>query len=120
MERIGATDVWTVDTTATDGVNETNLLVITATDNSNNSNSAIVELTVLRRGDVCRDNVVDSKDVLYIARYLAELEPEASNPPTILVGDVVGIAGVPEGDGVVDLMDALYIMRCEAGREVQP
>ncbi len=120
MERIGATDIWTVDATATDGVNETNLLVITATDNVNNSNSASVELTVLRRGDVCRDNVVDSKDVLYIARYLASLEPEVSNPPTILVGDVVGVGGVPEGDGVVDLMDALYIMRCEAELEDQP
>lgn len=121
MERIGTTDVWTVDVTATDGINETNLLVITATDDANNSDSsASIELTVLRRGDVYRDNVIDSKDVLYIARYLAELEPEASNPPSILVGDVVGIAGVPEGDGVVDLMDALYLMRCEAGLEVQP
>ncbi len=122
MERIGATDVWTVDATATNntGVNETNLLVINATDNANNSNLASVELTVLRRGDVCRDNVVDGKDVLYIARYLASLEPEASNPPTILVGDVVGVSGVPEGDGVVDLMDALYIMRCEAALEDQP
>ena len=121
MARIGTTDVWTVNVTANAGINETNLLVITATDNVNNSDSsASIELTVLRRGDVYRDNVIDSKDVLYIARYLASLEPEASNPPTVLVGDVVGIAGVPEGDGVVDLMDALYIMRCEAGREVQP
>jgi hypothetical protein len=57
---------------------------------------------------------------MYIARYLAGLEPESANPPTVLVGDVVGVAGDPEGDGVVNLMDALYIARYEAGLEIEP
>jgi hypothetical protein len=32
----------------------------------------------------------------------------------------VGTAGVPEGDGVVNLMDALYIARYGAGFEDKP
>ena len=57
MERITGTDVQTVTTNATD--NE-----------GNYNNTVAVELTVLKRGDVCRDNVIDSNDVMYIARYL--------------------------------------------------
>ena len=57
MERITGTDVQTVTTNATD--NE-----------GNYNNTVAVELTVPKRGDVCRDNVIDSNDVMYIARYL--------------------------------------------------
>ena len=121
MEHITGTDVWTVTTNATDGVNLTHQLTINATDGEGNYNNTVaIELTVLRRGDVCRDNVIDGNDVMYIARYLAGLEPESSSPLTELVGDVVGISGAPEGDGIVDMMDVLYIARCEAGLEDKP
>ena len=121
MEHITGTDVWTVTTNATDGVNLTHQLTINATDNEGNYNNTVaIELTVLRRGDVCRDNVIDGNDVMYIARYLAGLEPESSSPPTELVGDVVGISRSPEGDGIVDMMDVLYMARCEAGLEDEP
>ncbi len=50
-------------------------------------------------------------DADYISRYLVGLEPEVS----ILVGDVVGEAGDPIGDNVVDLMDALYIAKYTSG-----
>ncbi len=121
MERISGTDTWTVTTNASDGVNLTHRLVINATDNSGNHNDSVgVTLTVLRRGDVCRDNVIDSRDVLYIARYLASLEPEASSPPDAMVGDVVAISGDAEGDGIVDMADVVYLMRCVSGLEDEP
>jgi hypothetical protein len=121
MEHIDGTDIWTVTTNATAGINLTHQLTINATDNDGNYNDTVaIQLTVLRRGDVCRDDTIDHKDVMYIARYLAGIEPESSNPPTVLVGDVVGIAGDPEGDGVVNLMDALYIARYGAGFEIKP
>jgi hypothetical protein len=121
MEQIPETNIWTVTMNATAGINLTHQLTINATDNDGNYNDTVaIQLTVLRRGDVCRDDTIDHKDVMYIARYLAGLEPESSNPPTVLVGDVVGIAGDPEGDGVVNLMDALYIARYGAGLEIKP
>ncbi|MEA3281418.1 MAG: Ig-like domain-containing protein [Euryarchaeota archaeon] len=123
MERITGTDVWTVTTNATDGVNLTHQLAINATDNEGNYNNTVaIELTVLRRGDVCRDDIIDGNDVMYIARYLAGLEPECSSPlaEMVLVGDVVGTSRDPEGDGIVDLMDAVYIARYEAGLEGKP
>ena len=121
MERIAGTDTWTVTTNASDGVNLAHRLVINATDNSGNHNDLVgVTLTVLRRGDVCRDNVIDSRDMLYIARYLASLEPEASSPPDAMVGDVVGTAGGAEGDGIVDMADVVYLMRYMSGLEDEP
>ena len=121
MEKIAGTDTWTVTTNASDGINITHMLVINATDNSGNHNDSVgVTLTVLRRGDVCRDNVIDSRDVLYIARYLASLEPEASSPPDVMVGDVVAIAGDAEGDGIVDMADVTYLMRYMSGLEDEP
>ncbi len=106
--------------TAVGGTNKTHNITITATDQGGNTNSTSVELTVLKRGDVYRDNKVDMKDAMYIARYLADLEPEASHSPSELVGDVVGSEGVPEGDGEVDMKDAVYIARYKAGYEVMP
>ncbi|MCD4846460.1 MAG: Ig-like domain-containing protein [Methanosarcinales archaeon] len=121
MEQIPETDIWTVTTNAVDGINLTHQLDITATDDDGNINDSIsVTLTVLRRGDVFRDNVVDSKDVMYIARYLAGLEPEFSNPPTMLVADVVGIYGAEEGDGIINRMDVLYIARFVEQFEGEP
>jgi hypothetical protein len=96
-------------------------LTINVTDNKGNYNNSIgITLTVLRRGDVCRDNNLDYMDVLYIARYLALLPPECNNPPGVLVGDVVGVSGEAKGDGIVDLLDALYIARYDAGMEREP
>ncbi len=109
-----------INTTATAGINETHHLTVTATDNDGNTNTTTIDLTVLRRGDVFRDNRVDMKDAVYIARYLADLEPEASNPPPDLVGDVVGSKGDPGGDGEVDMKDAVYIARYKAGYEAMP
>ncbi len=121
MELIPGTDIWTVTTNAVDGINLTHQLDITATDDDGNINDSIsVTITVLRRGDVSRDNVVDSKDVTYIARYLAGLEPEFSNPPTMLVADVVGIYGAEEGDGIINRMDVLYIARFVEQFEGEP
>jgi len=121
MEWIPGTDIWEVTTNAVEGINHTHQLTINATDiRGNYNNSVNITLSVLRRGDVNRDNIIDSKDVIYIARYLTSLEPEYSNPPGILVADVVGISADPKGDGVVDLLDALYIKRYEVGLEDEP
>ncbi len=119
-EMTGDGDIYSINTMATAGINTTHHLTVTATDNDGNTASTAIELTVLRRGDVFRDNKVDMKDAVYIARYLADLEPEASNPPSELVGDVVGSGGDPEGDGEVDMKDAAYIARYKAKLEAEP
>jgi len=119
MSKIPGTDIWSVTTTATAGINLTHNLIVTATDIYGNSNTSVsIQLTVLRRGDVFRDNVVDTKDAAYIARYLAGSEPEVPN--LLLVGDVIGKNGDPIGDVVVDMKDAAYIARYEAGFEDVP
>jgi len=118
-------DLWEVTITATEvDINApdfTHQLAITATDDDGGINdSASIELTVLKRGDVNGDGLVDKADADYISRYLAGLEPEASNPPGVLVGDVIGNAGDPVGNGVVDLMDALYIAKYTSGMVEEP
>ena len=118
MEQITGTDIWSVATNAVSGINRTHQLTINATDHAGNYNDSVsVELTVLRRGDVCRDNIIDMNDVMRISGCITGIDP---NPPNPLVGDVVGTSGTPEGDGIVDLMDALYIARSEAGLESEP
>lgn len=115
--------VWSVTTTATaeSCINVTSDLVVNVTDGDDNSNTSVsIPLEVLRRGDVKRDNVVNMMDMLYIARYTVELEPEASNPPSVFIADVVGEGGNPVGDGNVDMKDALYIARWVALLEAAP
>jgi len=126
MEHVSG-DLWAVTTNATEVAGALNApdfthqLVITATDDDGGINDSVsIELTVLKRGDVNGDGLVDEMDVDYISNYAAGLEPEASNPPVVLVGDVVGEAGDPIGDGVVDMMDALYIAKYTSGRVEEP
>ena len=126
MEHVSG-DLWAVTTNATEvaaAINApdfTHQLVINATDDDGGINDSVsIELTVLKRGDVNGDCLVDEMDVDYISNYVAGLEPEASNPPVVLVGDVVGEAGDPIGDGVVDMMDALYIAKYTSGRVEEP
>nr|QNO48523.1 hypothetical protein NKHFGJIK_00001 [Methanosarcinales archaeon ANME-2c ERB4] len=124
MEHVSG-DVWEVTTNATEvAINApdfTHQLTITATDDDGAINDpASIELTVLKRGDVTGDGLVDKRDADYISRYLAGLEPEASNPPVVLVGDVIGDDGNPAGNGVVDLMDALYIAKYASGMVEEP
>jgi hypothetical protein len=118
LEGTNINGIWTVTTTASAGINNTHSLVVNATDFYGKSNNTVsVPLEVLRRGDVNRDNVTDMEDMQYIARYTVGLEPEVLNPPSILVGDVVGADGDPAGDSKVDMKDAFYIARWVAGHE---
>ena len=99
----------------------THQLTITATDNEGGiSSPASLEITVLKRGDVNGDGLVDDMDADYISNYMAGLEPDALNPPDVLVGDVVGEDGDPVGDGVVDMRDALYIAMYASGKAEEP
>ena len=107
-------DIWAVTTNATEvninAPNFTHQLTINAIDDEGGiNNSASIELTVLKRGDVNGDGLVDGMDADYISDYVIGLEPKASDPLDVLVGDVIGEAGNPVGDRVVDMMDALYI-----------
>jgi hypothetical protein len=124
MTRIEGTNmsgVWSVTTNATAGINLTNNLQVNATDADGNSNLSVsIPLTVLRRGDVKRDNAVNIADLLYIARYTVGLEPEASSPPTTFIADIVGEGGAPAGDDRVDMKDALYIARWMVPLEAEP
>jgi len=55
MRKISGTDIWSVPTNATAGINLTHNLIVTAaaTDKSGNSNISVsISLRVLRRGDV--------------------------------------------------------------------
>ena len=117
MERILETDIWTVTTNATYGINLTHELVVNATDKEGNSNTSVaILLEVLKRGDVVRDNKIDMIDALYIVRYTLHFVPE----PSVLVSDVVGAGGNPIGDMKVNMKDALYIMRYINGFELEP
>ncbi|MGP8330132.1 MAG: NosD domain-containing protein [Methanosarcinaceae archaeon] len=112
MERIAGTDVWTIATTATDGINLTHELVVTASDRANNTNTSVIGLTVLLRGDVVRDGNLNSADVLYIAKYIVGKE----SMPSLLVGDIS-----PDiGDGRVTSADALYLAKYLVGKEAAP
>ncbi|MBC2747876.1 MAG: hypothetical protein HF975_12925 [ANME-2 cluster archaeon] len=112
MERIAGTDVWTVATTATDGINLTHELVVTATDGADNTNTSVIGLTVLLRGDVVRDGDLNSADALYIAKYLVGKEPV----PSLLVGDM----SPAQGDGKITSADALYLAKYLVGNEAAP
>ena len=64
-----------VTATATTGIDGKFTFVITAMDNGGNTDTARTnELTVFRRGDVMRNNMLDMGDALYIARYTVGLE----------------------------------------------
>ncbi len=98
---------------ATGGINETHCLSVNATDTNGNSNTdTCILLTVLRRGDVVRDNEVDIVDAYYIARYTVGLEPEPD-------GFVTDVTPAYTQDGV-DIVDAYYIARYTVGLEVAP
>jgi len=112
MERISGTNVWTVEATATDGINLTHELIVTATDGANNTNTSVIGLTVLLRGDVVRDGDLNSADVLYIAKYLVGKE----SMPSLLVSDV----SPAEGDGKITSADALYLAKYLVGKEAAP
>jgi len=121
MTKLVGTNVWTVITNATAGINATPALTVNATDIYGKvNNTAKVALEVRRRGDVVRDNVADMKDALYIARYTVGLEPESSNPPSAFLADVVGNAGDSRGDGKVDMKDVLYLAKWVVGQEQAP
>jgi len=112
MERIAGTDVWTIATNATGGINLTHELIVTASDGANNTDASVIGLTVLLRGDVVRDGDLNSADALYIAKYLVGKEPR----PSLLVGDMQPA----EGDGVITSADALYLVKYLVGKEVPP
>ncbi|MGP8328843.1 MAG: dockerin type I domain-containing protein, partial [Methanosarcinaceae archaeon] len=112
MERIADTDVWTVETNATNSINLTHELVVTASDRAGNTNTSVIGLTVLLRGDVVRDGNLNSADVLYIAKYLVGKESR----PSLLVSDMS-----PDiGDERVTSADALYLAKYLVGKEAAP
>ncbi|HJH32399.1 MAG TPA: sarcinarray family MAST domain-containing protein [Methanosarcinaceae archaeon] len=112
MGRIAGTDVWTVVTTATDGINQIHELVVTATDGANNTNTSVIGLTVLLRGDVVRDGNLNSADALYIVKYLVGKEPM----PSLLVSDMAPA----EGNGKITSADAFYLLKYLVEKEEAP
>ena len=113
MINIPGTDIWTVTTTATAGIDLTHNLIVTATDIYGNSNTSVsIPLSVLQRGDIVRDNVVDDADMLYIAKYIVGKEPAPDE-------FVAGIWPADSYDGVDDV-DMLYIAKYIVGKEIAP
>ncbi|RLG89941.1 hypothetical protein DRO34_06450, partial [Candidatus Bathyarchaeota archaeon] len=107
--------IWSVTTNANydPGVDKMHYLHVNATDIFGNSNTdKCILLTVLRRGDVVRDNKVDIGDAYYIARYTVGLEPEPNE-------FIAGVVPADSFDGV-DMSDALYIARYTIGLEPAP
>lgn len=110
LTRIQGTNNYTITTNATSGINLTNNLVVNATDTSGNFNNSVsIPLTVLLRGDIVRDNKIDLKDLLFLRRYLAGLEPSIDP----LVADIQPA----EGERKIDLKDLLFLRRYLAGLE---
>lgn len=112
MVNIPDTDIWTVNTNAITGINQTNKLVVTVTDKAGNSNTSVIHLTVLLRGDVVRDGQINLEDAHYIAEYLVGNESK----PLMLVADIIPA----KGDGILSSGDALYIEKYLIGNEVAP
>jgi len=110
MTKISGTENYTIYTNATIGMNLTNYLVVNATGTSGNYNNSVgVQVTVLLRGDIVRDNKIDLKDLLYMRRNIAGLEPSINT----LVADIQPAVG----DGKVDLKDLLFLRLYIAGLE---
>jgi hypothetical protein len=110
MTKISGTEIYTTTTNAISGINLTNNLVVNATDTSGNFNNSVsISVIVLLRGDIVRDNKIDLKDLLYMRRYIAGLEPSINT----FVADIQPA----EGDGKVDLKDLLYLRRYLASLE---
>ncbi|MBN2489053.1 MAG: DUF3344 domain-containing protein [Methanosarcinaceae archaeon] len=110
-----------VTATATAGISLVpHTFVVTATDNGGNTATDTTnELTVYRRGDVTKNNVVDMGDALYIARYTVGIEPEGFNLNRFkFVGDVQPADGYDEH--ITNMGDALYIARYTVGLEPAP
>ena len=115
MTNIPGTDIWTVNVNATAeaGINLTHYLEVNASDNFGNFNNTVsIRLTVLRRGDVDRDNDVDIMDAREIAKYTV------GNAPDLIV--FIGDVDPATGNGVVDIGDALYIAKYVAGNADEP
>jgi parallel beta-helix repeat protein len=76
MTRIPGTDIYTITTTANSCDNFPTNLLVNATDTSGNFNNSVgIPLTVLLPGDVNFDCKIDLKDILFMRRYFAGLEP---------------------------------------------
>ncbi len=109
--KILGTDIYRMTTNATAGINLTHNLVVNATDTSGNFNNSVsIPLMVLLRGDIVRDNKIDLKDLLFLRKYLAGLEPSIDPLVADIYPDV--------GDGNVDLKDLLFLRRNLAGLEL--
>jgi len=112
------TGQYKVKTKATAGVNGTHFFVVTAKDNGGNTATGSTNsLTIYRRGDVVRNNIVDMGDSLYIARYTVGLQtiPDMNNFK--FVGDLMPAS---DSDYTVNMGDALYIARHSVGLEPAP
>jgi hypothetical protein len=115
MTKVMGADKWTVEVNAPygAGVGKVHNLAVNATDHFGNSNTAkTIELTVLRRGDVVRDNKVNMFDYLYIARYTVGLEPA---PDELVAGTIPA-----DSHNGVNMLDALYIARHTVNLESAP
>jgi hypothetical protein len=111
---------YTVTAKATAGINGTYPFNVTATDNGGNTNTKKTtnSLTIYRRGDVVRNNVVNMGDALYIARYTVGLESPTNMNLFEFVGDVMDASG--GSTYTVNMGDALYIARHSVGLEPAP
>jgi hypothetical protein len=110
---------YTVNAKATAGINLTHSFVVTARDNGGNTAAnSTNSLTIYRRGDVSRNNIVDMGDALYIARYTVGMQTITDMNKFNFVGDLMP---APGGSAyTVDMGDALYIARHSVGLEPAP
>jgi len=112
------TGTYKVKTKATAGVNGTHSFVVTAKDNGGNTaTNSTNSLTIYRRGDVMRNNIVDMGDSLYIARYTVGLQTITDMNNFKFVGDLMPAS---DSDYTVNMGDALYIARHSVGLEPAP
>ena len=99
------------------GVNGLHTFVVTATDNiGNTATRSTNSLTIYRRGDVVRNNVINMGDALYIARFTVGLE----TPNMDLFNFVGDLMPASDSGYEVNMGDALYIARHSVGLEPAP
>lgn len=96
---------------AYEGINETHTLTLTGLGDWGDENTTTIDLTVLRRGDVNRDNSVSLSDAIYIKRH----DAGGFGAPYDSIDPLVGDINPATGDGDVSLSDSIYIKRLDAG-----
>ncbi|QEM68605.1 hypothetical protein FO488_10775 [Geobacter sp. FeAm09] len=94
--------------------NKVNAVVVTATDQGGNTATVQRNIVTYPKGDINGDGKVDISDALKALRVAVDLD--TVTPALLLSADVAPLVnGVPAPDGIIDVSDALVILKKVVG-----